>query len=345
MKLIDIVCRSSTKAGIRIILSCALGKIHLQSVDIRKPYTNISADSFSGRSYDERYITDFINTHELPCNSTTGYLTPSFRTKNETLTLDLDLGGRPKILYDSVLKLLDFAYKEIITPNQLLNEMIHHLKYIRNEKKNRLMSLIKELGESSDNIDLSSEDIENIIKLHLSSPGASRLPVLIVAAAYKSANKYLGEDHIPLMSHNAADKQTRSLGDVEITLIDDKKVITSYEMKLKKVLKSDIENALHKIANRKIRIDNYIFISTEKSDADVIEYAKSLYLETKGIEFVILDCIQFIHHFLHLFHRLRIPYLNAYQKYILDEPESAVSQNLKEIFLNLRIEAEKKYIE
>jgi len=48
----------------------------------------------------------------------------------------------------------------------------------------------------------------------------------------------------------------------------------------------------------------------------------------------------FLRHFLHFFHRLRIAYLEAYQALVLAEPESAVSQPLKEAFLVLRQAAE-----
>jgi len=39
---------------------------------------------------------------------------------------------------------------------------------------------------------------------------------------------------------------------------------------------------------------------------------------------------------LHLFHRTRADYLTAYQALVLNEPDSAVSQTLKEAFLVLR---------
>ncbi len=65
-------------------------------------------------------------------------------------------------------------------------------------------------------------------------------------------------------------------------------------------------------------------------------YAASLYEKTAGVEIVILDCIGFLRHFLHLFHRLRMEFLEEYQKLALSEPESAVSQPLKEAFLALR---------
>jgi len=82
--------------------------------------------------------------------------------------------------------------------------------------------------------------------------------------------------------------------------------------------------------------DNYIFITTELIVEEVQEYAKSLYEKTGGIEFVILDCISFLRHFLHLFHRLRGQFLDEYQNLVIGEPESAVRQELKEVFLALR---------
>lgn len=130
------------------------------------------------------------------------------------------------------------------------------------------------------------------------------------------------------------------MGDIQITLVNDDDVVTGYEMKTKRVIKNDIDNALHKIDRSRKRIDNYIFITTDTIEESVQEYAKSLYEKTGGIEFVILDCIGFLRHFLHLFHRLRMQYLEAYQNLVINEPESSVSQPLKEAFLALRQAAE-----
>ena len=55
---------------------------------------------------------------------------------------------------------------------------------------------------------------------------------------------------------------------------------------------------------------------------------------------MILDCVAFLRHFLHLFHRIRMDFLNRYQELVLNEPESGVNQALKEAFLALRKAAE-----
>ena len=75
-------------------------------------------------------------------------------------------------------------------------------------------------------------------------------------------------------------------------------------------------------------------------DDPVQTYAAEAYEHTGGTEIAILNCIGFLRHFLHLFHRLRTDYLNAYQALVLAEPDSAVSQPLKEAFLALRQAAE-----
>jgi hypothetical protein len=107
------------------------------------------------------------------------------------------------------------------------------------------------------------------------------LPVLIVAAAYNAAKNRIGEKIRPLLSHNAADEQTGSMGDVEVCLIDDENVRTVYEMKMKKVLREDIDRAIQKIANGGQSIGNYIFITTDEIDENVFEYAKSVMLQSE----------------------------------------------------------------
>ena len=72
-----------------------------------------------------------------------------------------------------------------------------------------------------------------LIEKHLSQKSASRLPVLVVAAAYQIAATFLGERILTLKSHYAADSQTGAVGDVELTSLDDDQVVTTYEMKHK----------------------------------------------------------------------------------------------------------------
>lgn len=336
---IEAICRSiSNRACIRVLLACSLAKIHHPAADIRKPYTEIGdADSYSGRTYDEKYVGPFIIEHNLPCNATTAFLTPAFRNRNITLTPDINLVGRPPELYQLLLQLLADIYTDKVSADDILAEAIRWLLITRDERLLRMKTFLESLQATTGTIPLSSESIVILLEQHLKSPNSSRLPVLAIAAAYDSASAFLGERTLPLTSHNAADEQTGSLGDVQITLIDDDNVVTVYEMKTRRVTQSDIDYALQKIDRR---IDNYIFITTEEISQQVKDYAASIYERTGGIECVVLDCIAFIRHFLHLFHRIRMEFLESYQRLLLVEPESAVRQSLKESFLALRLAAE-----
>ncbi|MCW5237238.1 hypothetical protein [Verminephrobacter eiseniae] len=339
---VDYVCRCmSNRAGVRLLMSCLLGKLEQPHVDPRKPYTEIGGtDSFSGRTYDERYLTKFINKNRLPLNSTTAFLTPTLRNIDHALTIDRELVGRPRDLYKKALELLEDVALQRIAADVLFVEIVRILMLLRDEKLTRMDSLLSTLERAEGALPLSSEAIVTLIKQHLSCKNSSRLPVLIVAAAYGAVGMRLSEIVLPLNSHNAADLQTGSFGDVEIRLMGEDSVVTTYEMKMKRVTKDDIDTAVTKIARVPNKMHNYLFITTDVIDLTVAEYAASFYEKTDGTEIAILDCIGFLRHFLHLFHRIRGDYLNAYQELLLNEPDSSVSQTLKEAFLALRQVAE-----
>jgi hypothetical protein len=339
---VDYICRNiSNRAGARLLMACLLAKVENPSVDPRKPYTEIGTeDSFSGRTLDEGYLTAFITQHSLPCNPTTAFLTPTLRNISQPLTTDMILVGRPRELYIKVLELLAEVAEDRIDAEVLFIETVRILVLVREEKLGRMKSLLNTLERTKDGLALSSEQIVSLISQHLACRGASRLPVLIVAAAYQSAGNQLREYARPLFDHHAADLQTKSIGDVEVCLEGDNAVVTVYEMKMKRVTIEDIDAALTKIFRAEKPIHNYIFITTDPIAPVVAEYASTLYDDLGGIEITILDCIGFLRHFLHFFHRARTVYLEYYQNLVLAEPDSAVSSTLKEAFLALRQAAE-----
>ncbi|MCA1612810.1 MAG: restriction endonuclease, SacI family [Acidobacteria bacterium] len=325
-------------------------------VDIRKPFkldkaargkgsTRTAAarakdpGSYSGRSYDEKFIGPFALSRGLPVNSTTSFLTPAYRTNPITLTRSAVLTGKPSELYRRIVTLVNDVREGLAPAATLLAEIIRLLLSVKEERRQRMGSLLAALKPSQKSSLLSAEAIVALIRQHQSLPRSSRLPVLVVAAAYRAAQHRLGERHLHLRGHNVADNRAKALGDVEITLEGDAGIVTAYEMKAKRVTKEDIEIALQKMAASRHDIDNYIFITTEPIPADVADFAAGLHQQT-GVEFVILDCIGFVRHFLHLFYRLRLKFLEAYQELLLDEPDSAVNQSLKEAFLSLRLAAE-----
>ncbi len=230
---VEFVCSSPNRACIRLLLACLLAKESNPRLDIRKPYTAIGGgDAYSGRNYDEQYITAFVSKYRLPCNATTAFLTPALRNINTMLTPDQKIEGNPPVLYTRAFELLDDVQHQRVAAADLLAELVRQLLVLRDRREKRIQELLDELQGGTDRIPLSSENIVTLIQQHLASPRASRLPVLVVAAAYTAASAKLGERALSLQSHNAADRQTRSLGDVEIALVGDDDVLTSYEMKV-----------------------------------------------------------------------------------------------------------------
>jgi DNA adenine methylase len=337
---VEYVCRCSNLAGVRFLLACLVAKLSNPELDIRKPYTEIDgAGVYSGRHYDETYIAPFVFKYGLPVNPTTSFLTPAFRTNKSVIASGVELVGRPKKLYGTVVAIITAVHEGKANPELLLIEIVRWLAIVKFEREDRLESLFASLAAAKLESALPAESIVNLIQQHISLPKSSRLPVLVVAAAYQAAQNLLGEMALPLESHTAADSQTGALGDVQIVLKDDANIVTVYEMKAKRTTPEDIEIAVQKLAIAGRRIDNYIFITTEKVAAEVNDLVASMHAKT-GVEFVILDCIGFLRHFLHFFYRSRMRFLDAYQELVLGEANSAVNPTLKEAFLSLRLATE-----
>lgn len=334
---VEAVCRCvRNKAPIRLVLACCLARIDRPNIDVRKPYTQIKADdSFSGRFYDENYLQPFILSNELPCNSTTAFLTPALRNLAVPLTSGLALEGRPREVYAAALRLLEVVATDRLSAEKMISAFFGVLWLIKQENHSRMQQLLSELRIAGQESGLSSEEILTLLEQHLKCGNSSRLPVLMIYAAYGSLAHVLEESVLPLESHNAADLQTGSLGDLEIIWNASGAKTTCYEIKTKRVSRSDIDIALAKVLNSRATIEQYLVITTHSIEVEVADYASSLY-ESTGIEWAVLDGLQFIRHFLHFFHRYRHRFLERYQELVLAEPESAVSQPLKEAFLSMR---------
>lgn len=335
------LCRyPQNRAPARLLIAALAAKIALPHVDIRKPYTEIGgADAYSGRSLDEGHVTAFIQRHRLPLNHTTAFLTPAFRNRNTPLNVGINLSGRPAPLYAALLAVLDSVAEGRILPEAALTEVMRELLLVQRENQERITALRAALAPDGDAPALSVEAVIGLLRQHFAQPRSSRLPVLAVAAVYQVAQGTLGEHILPLSQYNAADSQTGALGDIEITLIDNHTIITAYEVKARQIRIEDINHALEKIHGSGAGLHRYLFITTEPVDESVARYAKAIYVSS-GLEIAVLDCLTFVRHFLHLFHRLRMAYLDVYQGLLLQEPESAVPPAIKEGFLTLRHAAE-----
>ena len=243
-------------------------------------------------------------------------------------------------MYTHLLEVLDQVAGGHVQAEDVLSETLRLLCLIRDDEQRRRTELLDAIQAGAGRLPLSSEAIVNLVGQHLACHNSSRLPVLVVSAAYRAAGDHFGEEVGDLHAHNAADEQTGAMGDVEISLVGENNVVTAYEMKTRRVTIDDIDRAIDKIVPHNPPVDNYIFVTTEPIDPIVQDYASRAYDDLGGVEIVVLDCIGFLRHFLHLFHRARMEFLESYQELVLAEPASAVSEVLKTAFLSLRRTAE-----
>ncbi|MFC1960277.1 DNA methyltransferase, partial [Chloroflexota bacterium] len=144
-KRIHYVVHADIGACVRVLMAGCLAKIDKPQIDIRRPYANLGADSYSGRDYDEKYISLARSRYFLPYNQTTGFLTPALRAKNVTFTSEVTLHGRDSQLYEFFIQLLDDVYAERISARTLLVEIMRQLLAIRDEQDRRMQSLLSEL--------------------------------------------------------------------------------------------------------------------------------------------------------------------------------------------------------
>ena len=93
---IEYVCRVSTIGPACVCSWRLLGTFDNPQVDPRKPLREIGDhDAFSGRTYDERYLTTFINTYRLPCNPPPRFSRPVSATLIVPSPEDMQIvGGR-----------------------------------------------------------------------------------------------------------------------------------------------------------------------------------------------------------------------------------------------------------
>src|ERR1035441_9513792 len=154
---IDYVCGcTSNRAGVRLLMSCLLAKLDRPEVDPRQPYTEIGGNkSFSGRTYDERYITKFISENRLPVNATTAYLTPTLRNIGRPLSTKIELVGRPKDLYQKAIQVLDAVATRAIDAESAFVEIVRLLFIMRDENLARMTSLLASLKRTAGALPLS----------------------------------------------------------------------------------------------------------------------------------------------------------------------------------------------
>lgn len=86
-------------------------------------------------------------------------------------------------MYERLLDILDDVALGRLSSEAVLAETVRILCILRDDRKRRLEALLAEVNDGSADLLWSSEAILTLIEQHLACKNASRLPVLVVAAA------------------------------------------------------------------------------------------------------------------------------------------------------------------
>jgi len=115
------------------------------------------------------------------------------------------------------LALLDDVAEGRVQADLLFVELLRILLRLRDEKLARMASLIAALERSQDALPLSSEALVTLVSQHLACKNASRLPVLIIAAAYAGP---FSSNHLFANGHRMSDLGLCAWRVLQMTRVD-----------------------------------------------------------------------------------------------------------------------------
>lgn len=226
-------------------------------------------NGYSGRGFDEKFITPFLHSKNFPAPSTTGWLTRTFET-NSPYTLDYKPNISPKAVKIAFLNILDKLNSDLVDAQNYLSYLMQGLIIKRNAQN---IDLAKPAN-------LPISVIIGLLKTHFNSKytseGASRLPVLALYAVYQclmnEAKRFEGKKLLDIESHTSADSRSGRIGDVDI-VDENEKEFEAVEVKFGIPITAQlIRGSFEKFKTTQVK--RYYLLSTaniDESDKENIE--------------------------------------------------------------------------
>lgn len=318
---IDIILdRIQQNKGVYAVLTTlALYKILHPEQDIRQHKIDLPG-GFSGRSFDTKYVTPTLKDLSLPAMAESGWLTRS---------LEQDYA-------------YDMNYKGKITPSNLRNAFLKVVSEIqRNDKsaESILLALLSggiKYRDSSeieiariDTDDIRIDTIINLLKDHFTTNyntrGGSKLPALAFYAIYSiivpEMGRYDGCNLLPMGSHTASDRTSKSAGDIEVAHSDGS-IFEAVEVKLDKPVTPHIVQIAYDKIN-KFKVERYYILSgVEQKPEDVNENLRLVneIQQEHGCQLIINGLYQTLKYYLRLVTTPK-DFLNEYTELVEQDKE------------------------
>lgn len=256
-----IVARSEANKGIVTVLVTLLThKIVDADQDIRYHQAQLK-NGFSGRNIDKAIITPFMKSVNFPAMSESGWLTRSLEQAHP-YTLDYPGKITPISVKDAFLGIIHSVQVQKVNPRSVL---LYLFKLLIKQRDSMNIELAKPHSLSISKI---IKLLENHFTYHYTCPGASRLPVLAIYAAYEcmmgQVARYNDKSLCSLANHNSADTQSGRIGDVDVNNLNGtafEGVEIKHEIQITKQLVTDAYEKF-KIYNT----DRYYLLTTANMD-------------------------------------------------------------------------------
>lgn len=310
-----------------VLITLLVHKLIDPKQDIRF-FQNKMKKGFSARTIDTKYITPTLKELKLPSMAESGWLTRSLEQPYPyTLKYEGEISG--KDMKKSFLKIVDsFQNKSSLTEN-FLRLILNGAISLRD--KNHIA--IKKISNGDE---LSISTIISLLEEHFTenykTHGGSKLPVLAFYAMYKilitELGRYKGCELLPLGSHTASDRTSKSSGDIEI--VKNGKIFEAVEVKLDK----RVDITMARIAYEKIARFNpvryYIlsYIGISKDDEKSIN---KLILEIKkkhGCQLIVNGLLPTLRYYLRLISDSKL-FFNNYIELVKQDSEIKTIHKIK----------------
>lgn len=247
------------KAIVAVTLTSLLKKSICPKQDVRKHQAKMRK-GYSGRGLDARVTTPFLKENGFPAMAESGWLTRSFEQDAE---YTLEYPGAIKKAKKEFLAILNAVEEGGEDPTPMITYMLR--KMLTNRRQQSVQLAVPG--------NLTVEDTAVILEAHFAAHysneyGASRLPTLAVHAIYQQlvceVKRYRGCGLQDLKPHTAADRRTRSLGDIEVMDMQGR-VYEAVEVKHNQSITPQmVRNAFDKFKSVP-HIERYYILSTNKN--------------------------------------------------------------------------------
>lgn len=274
---LEAVFSSKTQSYREVLLGCAVAKYSDLSCNIRHPYKRQGEDAFNGRALDEKVISPFLLSREIPCSK--GPYLATFR-RSITFTEETGKGLRDRKGYDAFLDLISVLEKmeKKEDVRVAITALLKCFVDLREKSAVRLIQINR----------LRTEQYTVFLDQLLDTQSGGLIPMLLTDGVFSAVNEYINAGwRIERQGPNSADAVAGVPGD--ITIYKDDKILKAVEVTERTVDAYRVDSTFFsKIAVNSV--SEYLFVYTDcPPDASARDRAKLYFAQGYDINFISIE--------------------------------------------------------